>query len=190
MSKGMDREKLLAQVRAQMNEKRYIHTLGVAASARTLAQKYGADPDKAELAGIVHDYCKCWPTSRMHDYLLRYNVSEEIIHGEKELWHAFVGAIVIQDECRITDPDILQAVRYHTTGRVNMSLLEKVVCVADYIEPNRNYPGIDQVRMLAEQNLDQALAYGLGSTIQFLIEQKKQIHPLTLLAYNDLVAKR
>ena len=190
MSKGLDREKLLAQVRAQMNEKRYIHTLGVAASARTLAERYGADADKAELAGIVHDYCKCWPTVRMLEYLKRYDIAEDIIHGEKELWHAFVGAIVIQDECGIMDPEILQAVRYHTTGRVGMTLLEKVVCVADYIEPNRDYPGVEQVRVLAEQDLDQALALGLGSTMQFLISQKKQIYPLTLLAYNDLVAKR
>ncbi len=189
MSKGMERDKLLAQVRAQMNEKRYLHTLGVAASARNLAMRYGADPDKAELAGYTHDYCKCWPTARMLEYLHRYDIAQDIIEGEKELWHAFVGAIVIQDELGINDPEILQAVRYHTTGRVGMSLLEKVVCVADYIEPTRDYPGVEKVRELAHKDLDQALAQGLGATIQFLIEQKKAVHPLTLLAYNDLVKR-
>ncbi|WP_019120014.1 bis(5'-nucleosyl)-tetraphosphatase (symmetrical) YqeK [Brevibacillus massiliensis] len=180
-----NREKLLAQIRAQMNEKRYTHTLGVAAAARELAQRFGADPDKAELAGFAHDYCKCWPTARMHDYLLRYDFPEDILSGDKELWHAFVGAIVIQTELGVDDPEIIQAVRYHTTGRAGMSLLEKVVCVADYIEPGRSYPGVDNIRRLAESDLNLALAEALGGTITHLIEQKKRVHPLTLTAYND-----
>lgn len=183
------RERLLEQVRAQMHEKRYLHTLGVADSARKLALRYGADPDKAELAGYVHDYCKCWPIPKLHAYLLRYDLPQDIIEGEKELWHAFVGANVIQTEVEITDPEIIQAVRYHTTGRVGMSLLEKVVCVADYIEPQRAFPGVETIRELAEKDLDHALAQALGGTITMLIERKKTVYPLTLLAYNDLVGK-
>ncbi len=182
-----DKEKLLAQVRAQMNEKRYTHTLGVAATARALAERYGADPDKAELAGLTHDYCKCWPVERMRQYLYRYDFPDDVIRGEKELWHAFVGAIVIQTELGITEPDVLQAVRYHTTGRPGMSLLEKVVCLADYIEPNRDFPGVDDIRRLAKTSLDQALAQALGGTITHLIEQNRRVYPLTLLAYNDLI---
>jgi predicted HD superfamily hydrolase involved in NAD metabolism len=184
-----DREKLLAQVRAQMNQKRYDHTLGVADSARKLAERYGADPDKAELAGILHDYCKCWPVEKMREILVRHDMPRELIDGDKELWHAFVGAVVIQTELGVTDPEILQAVRYHTTGREGMSLLEKVVCVADYIEPNRSFPGVDEIRRLAEKNLDEALAAALGGTIIHLVERKRQVYPLTLLAYNDLIRK-
>jgi predicted HD superfamily hydrolase involved in NAD metabolism len=184
-----DREKLLAQVRAQMNQKRYDHTLGVADSARRLAERYGADPVKAELAGILHDYCKCWPVEKMRQILLRYDMPQDLIDGDKELWHAFVGAVVIQTELGVTDPEILQAVRYHTTGREGMSLLEKVVCVADYIEPNRSFPGVEEIRELAEKNLDEALTVALGGTIAHLVERKKQVYPLTLLAYNDLVRK-
>lgn len=183
------REHLLAQVRAQMHEKRYLHTVGVAESASKLAERYGADPDKAELAGYVHDYCKCWPIPKLHTYLLRYDLPQDIIEGEKELWHAFVGANVIQTELGITDPEVIQAVRYHTTGRVGMSLLEKVVCVADYIEPQRSFPGVEKIRELAEKDLDHALAEALGGTISMLIERKKSVYPLTLLAYNDLVSK-
>ncbi|MGO0060470.1 bis(5'-nucleosyl)-tetraphosphatase (symmetrical) YqeK [Brevibacillus fluminis] len=183
------REQLLAQVRAQMHEKRYLHTVGVAESARKLAERYGADPDKAELAGYVHDYCKCWPIPKLHTYLLRYDLPQDIIEGEKELWHAFVGANVIQTELGITDPEVIQAVRYHTTGRVGMSLLEKVVCVADYIEPQRSFPGVEKIRELAEKDLDHALAEALGGTISMLIARKKSVYPLTLLAYNDLVSK-
>jgi len=187
MSLLADREKLLAQVRAQMNQKRYDHTLGVARTARSLAERYGADPDKAELAGYLHDYCKCWPIKAMRQLLIRHDMPQELLDGEKELWHAFAGAIVIQTDLGVTDPEIIQAVRYHTTGRVGMSLLEKVVCVADYIEPLRSYPGVDRIRELSEQDLDRALAEALGGTITFLISQGKPVYPLTLLAYNDMI---
>lgn len=183
-----DREALLSQVRAQMHEKRYQHTLGVAGTARQLALQYGADPDKAELAGFLHDYCKCWPVERMRDVLIRHDLPADLLNGDKELWHSFAGAIVIQTEMNVSDPDIIQAVRYHTTGRDGMTLLEKIVCVADYIEPNRIFPGVETIRSLASQDLDKALAQALGSTIQHLIQQKKTVYPLTLLAYNDLVS--
>lgn len=185
-----NREELLARVRAQMHEKRYQHTLGVAQSARELAERYGADPDKAELAGLLHDYCKCWPVEKMFEILVRHDMPTELLEGEKELWHAFAGAIVIQYDLGVTDPDILQAVRYHTTGRAGMSLLEKVVCVADYIEPNRSFPGVEKIRTLADKDLDAALALALGGTIQFLIEKQKTVYPLTLTAYNDLVSRK
>ncbi|MDR7318543.1 bis(5'-nucleosyl)-tetraphosphatase (symmetrical) YqeK [Brevibacillus nitrificans] len=188
MREWSNREELLAQVRAQMHDKRYAHTLGVAESARQLAIRHGADPDKAQLAGYLHDYCKCWPVDKMFEILVRHDMPTELLEGEKELWHAFVGAIVIQSDLGITDPEILQAVRYHTTGRVGMTLLEKVVCVADYIEPNRNFPGVDEIRALAQEDLDAALALALGGTMQFLIEKKKMVFPLTLLAYNDLIS--
>lgn len=190
MNEWSNREELLALVRAQMHEKRYAHTLGVAESARKLALRYGADPEKAELAGYLHDYCKCWPVDKMFEILVRYDMPTELLEGEKELWHAFAGAIVIQTDLGITDSDILQAVRYHTTGRVGMTLLEKVVCVADYIEPNRNFPGVEKIRKLAEKDLDAALAYALGGTMQFLLEKQKTVFPLTLLAYNDLISRK
>jgi len=186
----LDREALLARVRAQMHDKRYQHTLGVAESARQLALQFGADAQKAELAGLLHDYCKCWPVAKMQEILIRHDMPKELLQGDKELWHAFAGAIVIQNELGVTDPDIIQAVRYHTTGRVGMTLLEKVICVADYIEPNRDFPGVEMIRALAHKDLDVALATALGGTIQFLIEKQKTVYPLTLLAYNDLVSRK
>jgi len=184
-----DRERLLAQIRAQMNQKRYDHTLGVAASAIELAHRYGADPVQAELAALLHDYCKCWPVEKMRDVLVRYDLPQELIEGDKELWHAFAGAIVIQQELGVTDPAILNAVRYHTTGRKEMTLLEKVICVADYIEPNRSFNGVEEIRERSKHDLDVALAFALGGTITHLIERGKPVFPLTLLAYNDLVRK-
>ncbi|WNC16824.1 bis(5'-nucleosyl)-tetraphosphatase (symmetrical) YqeK [Brevibacillus brevis] len=188
MSEWNTRDELLAKVRAQMHEKRYVHTLGVAASARELAARFGADPEKAELAGYLHDYCKCWPVDKMFEILVRHDMPAELLEGEKELWHAFAGAIVVQSDLGITNPEVLQAIRYHTTGRVGMTLLEKVVCVADYIEPNRNFPGVEEIRRLAETDLDAALILALGGTMQFLIEKQKTVFPLTLLTYNDLIS--
>lgn len=190
MNEMHDREALLAKVRAQMHDKRYRHTLGVAESARRLAVRYGADPIKAELAGLLHDYCKCWPVEKMLEILIRHDLPADLLEGEKELWHAFAGAIVIQSDLGVTDPQIIQAVRYHTTGRAGMSLLEKVVCVADYIEPNRNYPGVEGIREMAEKDLDAALVLALGGTIQFLLEKRKTVYPLTLIAYNELVSRK
>jgi predicted HD superfamily hydrolase involved in NAD metabolism len=190
MNEWSNREALLAKVRAQMHEKRYRHTLGVARSAVLLAKRFGADPVKAELAGLLHDYCKCWPVDKMFEVLVRHDMPTDLLEGEKELWHAFAGAIVIQTDLGVTDPEILQAVRYHTTGRAGMTLLEKVVCVADYIEPSRSYPGVDQIRELAEKDLDAALATALGGTIQFLIDKQKTVYPLTLIAYNDLISRK
>lgn len=190
MNTWSNREALLEKVRAQMHDKRYQHTLGVAASAKQLAERFGADPKKAELAGFLHDYCKCWPVEKMFEILARHDMPPELLVGEKELWHAFAAAIVIQTELGVTDTEILQAVRYHTTGRAGMSMLEKVVCVADYIEPNRNYPGVEEIRTLAQHDLDAALAHALGGTIRFLIEKQKTVYPLTLIAYNDLVSQK
>ncbi|USG63915.1 bis(5'-nucleosyl)-tetraphosphatase (symmetrical) YqeK [Brevibacillus ruminantium] len=184
-----DRNALLERVRAQMHEKRYQHTLGVAASARELALRFGGDPDKAELAGFLHDYCKCWPVDQQRDILVRHDLPDELLNGDKELWHAFAGAIVIQSEMNVTDPAVIQAVRYHTTGRPGMTLLEKIVCVADYIEPGRDFSGVDKIRELAQKDLDRALATAFGGTIKFLIKKQKTVFPLTLLAYNDLVSR-
>lgn len=184
-----DQERLLQQVKAQMTEQRYQHTLRVAESARKLAQLYGADEEKAVLAGYVHDYCKCWPQEKLRDILLRYDYPE-LLHEDRELWHSFAGAIAIQTELGIDDPEVIQAVRYHTTGRTNMSLLEKVVLLADYIEPGRNFPGVEEIRAKASKQLNEALALALGGTIRYLLQQNKRVYPLTLMAYNDLVSSQ
>jgi predicted HD superfamily hydrolase involved in NAD metabolism len=103
--------------------------------------------------------------------------------------HAEVAAFVAEQEYGINDPEVLDAIRYHTSGRVGMTLLDKIVCLADYIEPGRNFPGVDRIRELAEHNLEQALVAGFDSTITFLIEKQKVIFPLTVLARNDIVRR-
>ncbi len=107
-----------------------------------------------------------------------------------ELWHGPVASILIQERFDIHDEEIVLAVRYHTSGRENMSLLEKVVCLADYIEPSRQFPGVEEIREIAEQDIDEALRLALDGTIQFLIKKKMKIYPLTMIARNNLLKNR
>lgn len=186
----MNREELLSKVKEQMTDHRFMHTLGVAATAVALAERFGADAQKAELAGLLHDFCKFWDKGKMREIVERESsLPGELLDYDKELWHAPVGAIVARQELGIQDQEILDAIAYHTSGRPGMSRLEKILWLADYIEPGRQFPGVEEVRELAEQDLDLALLQALGNTITFLVKQKKKIYPLTLHTYNDLVCK-
>jgi predicted HD superfamily hydrolase involved in NAD metabolism len=114
-------------------------------------------------------------------------IPKDLLEHDKELWHAHVGAEVVRSELGIEDEEVLDAIRYHTSGRENMTLLEKIVCLADYIEPGRQFPGVEELRTAAEEDLDRALAKGLGGTITFLVNREKRIYPLTVLARNSLL---
>ncbi|KKO51260.1 bis(5'-nucleosyl)-tetraphosphatase (symmetrical) YqeK [Paenibacillus sp. DMB20] len=182
-----NREQLIEAVSSQMPEKRWIHTQGVMDAAVKLAKQYGADPVKADLAAILHDVAKYWPVQRLRDVLSENRLNDELLQHEKQLWHAEVGAFVAEKDYGITDPEILDAIRFHTSGRVGMTLLDKVVCLADYIEPGRDFPGVHNIRELANHSLDKALAAGFDSTISFLVSRRQIIYPLTVLARNDLI---
>lgn len=187
----MNREEWLAKVKEQMTDHRFIHTLGVAQTAVALAEKYGADPGKADLAGILHDYCKYWDKDKMHDILIQdMSVEKELLEYDKELWHAPAGAYIAQHELGVHDEEIINAIRFHTSGRTNMGKLEKVLWLADYIEPGRHFPGVDEVRELAARDLDEALIQAFANTISFLVKHGKRVYPLTLFTYNDLVKNR
>lgn len=184
----MKREQLLEAVQQQITKHRYEHTLGVMNTAVALAAKYGANKEKAEIAAILHDYCKFWSEDEMRSIIKSTpHIPKDLLEYDKELWHAHVGAEVVRRDLGIEDEEILNAIRYHTSGRENMTLLEKIVCLADYIEPGRKFPGVDEVRAAAEEDLDRALAKGLGGTITFLVNREKSIYPLTVLARNSLV---
>lgn len=185
----MNREDLLSKVREQMTEHRFKHTLGVASTAVTLAERFGADGGKAELAGLLHDFCKFWDKGRMREIIEKEpSIPDDLLDYDKELWHAPVGAFVVRQELGIEDQEVLDAISFHTSGRPGMGKLEKILWLADYIEPGRQFPGVDEIRELAEQNLDLALVQALGNTISFLVKHNKRIYPLTIETYNDLVS--
>lgn len=195
MSKGEklsreEREQLFEAAKQQMSKQRYEHTQRVYETALDLAELYDADLKKTEIAAILHDYAKFRRIDEMEQIISEDpNSPKDVLTSNKELWHAFAGAVLVEREVGITDVEILAAIRYHTTGRKGMSVLEKVIWLADYIEPGRSFPGVIEVREQAKTNLDKALLMGLKNTILFLEQRNTGIHSLTHEAYADLSSK-
>ncbi|AKP47885.1 MULTISPECIES: bis(5'-nucleosyl)-tetraphosphatase (symmetrical) YqeK [Bacillus] len=185
----MKREKALKIVKEQLTEHRFQHTLGVMETAIKLAAKYGADEKKAELAAIFHDYAKFRPKEEMKQIIIEQAMDPKLLQFNAELWHAPVGAYLAKTEAGIEDEEVLDAIRYHTSGRPDMTVLDKVIYLADYIEPGRQFPGVDEVREMAERNLDEALIQALKNTIVFLLKKNQPVFPDTVDTYNHLVKK-
>jgi predicted HD superfamily hydrolase involved in NAD metabolism len=183
----MDRSEALAIVKAEITEQRYLHTVRVMETALELSEKYGADMKKAELAAIFHDYAKFRPKDEMRKIIVEQKLDLQLLEHSSELWHAPVGAYLVEIEVGIRDPEILRAIKSHTSGRVGMTLLEKIIFLADYIEPGRNFPGVDEVRELANKDFEQAVIQSLVNTVQFLMKRKFKVFPETLHTYNWLV---
>ena len=178
-------------IKPLLSEKRYRHSVNVAAEALRLAKKYGADPKKAEIAGILHDCMKDMPADKQLKSIEQFGIIlTDVEKAGKKLWHAILGAAYIEKVLKLEDPEILTAVRYHTTGRSGMSLLEKVVFVADFTSADRDYPGVDRMRKKADSDLDSAILEGTAFTIQELTEGGWAIHPDTVALYNETVLKK
>lgn len=183
----LTREQLIEAVSSQMPARRWQHTLGVMQSAIELAQRYGADPQRAELAAIVHDVAKYWPVQRQAAVIAENGLNAELLNYDSPLWHSEVGAYVAEHEYGIEDREVIDAIRYHTSGREDMTLLDKVVCLADYIEPGRDFPGVERIREKALLSLEEGLIAGFDSTVKVLLERGQTIFPTTVLARNDLI---
>jgi predicted HD superfamily hydrolase involved in NAD metabolism len=183
----MNRDQALQLVKPQLTEHRYLHTIGVMETAIKLAERYGADVKKAELAAIFHDYAKFRPKDEMKQIIVEQSMPPILLEYNSELWHAPVGAFLAEKEAGITDSEVLDAIRYHTSGRIGMTLLDKIIYLADYIEPGRHFPGVDEVRAIAEEDLDNALIQSMKNTIQFLMKKNQPVFPDTFNAYDSIV---
>lgn len=176
------------KLKEMLHEKRYVHSVNVAETAKALARRYGADPQKAYTAGLLHDAAKNLSISQAYEVCGRLEVRLDNIEMENTvLIHATLGAEYIKEQFGIDDSDIVNAVRYHTTGRANMSTLEKVVYLADMIEPDRTYDEVHLLRKLSEEDLDKACLAAFTAIISLNLNQGKLIHPNTILARNDLI---
>ncbi|HZG78503.1 MAG TPA: bis(5'-nucleosyl)-tetraphosphatase (symmetrical) YqeK [Paenibacillus sp.] len=182
-------EEAMSAVEREMPAKRWLHTLGVVDSAVALAERFGGDPEKARVAAVLHDVAKFWPVDRQREAIVEEGADAglDTLPYDKELWHSHAGAYVARRDFGLADEETLDAIRYHTSGRVGMTLLDKIVCLADYIEPGRDFPGVDRLRVLAETSLEQALVAGFDGTIRLLLDRGSRIYPLTVLARNDLI---
>jgi predicted HD superfamily hydrolase involved in NAD metabolism len=177
-----------AVIKPLLSEKRYLHSVNVAKEAVRLARRYGADPEKAEIAGILHDIMKDTPPEEQLKMMMRFDIIlTDVEHNAQKLWHAMCGAAYMEQDLHIHDREILDAVRYHTTGRANMTQLDKVIFIADFISADRDYDGVDRMRKAADCSLEQAMLEGVVFTIQDLAQRFKPIHPDTLSAYNWVV---
>lgn len=165
----------------EFSEKRRLHTYGVVETAKSLAKQYGADAEKAEIAALYHDLFRGKQVDILNYYVKHLNLGKAYIDNAN-LSHSKVAVHVMKNEYAITDEDILNAVNYHTTGRANMSVLEKVIFIADAIEPNRKYPGVDNLRQLAKEDLDRACLASLENTIKFVESKGEYLDPDTLEA--------
>ena len=181
-------QQFIAIIRSRLSDYRYHHSLCVAEEARRLALRYGADADKAYTAGILHDIMKDTDPTAQLQMLADYGETLDAVEQHSStLWHARTGAVFLRYILGIEDAAILQAVRYHTTGRAHMSLLEKVLFVADFTSADRNYPDVDVMRRFADQSLEAAIRYGVEYTIRDLINRGKVVHLDTVAVYNDIV---
>ncbi len=185
---AMDRELLMQTVQMHMSEKRFTHVLGVEKAAVALAEKYGASAEKASIAALTHDYAKERPDDEFELVIKRDGFDLELLNWNNAIWHGIVGADFVQRELGIDDQEILQAIRLHTTGAAEMSLLDKIIYVADYIEPGRDFPGVVEARELAMVDLDEAVRYETKHTLQHLLETEKAVYPKTIETYNRWVA--
>lgn len=171
--------------------KRYIHIIGVSETAVNMAKQFGADPKKAYTAGLLHDCVK-------------YMSDEELLKKCKELGveldqndmqclpviHAPLGAVVARKEYGIEDIEILDAIRYHTTGRAKMTKLDKIIYTADMIEPSREFDGVEALREMAKEDLDKAVLACVDKTVIFNIKKGKTVHPKSIECRNDLICER
>lgn len=186
----MNRELALAKVKEQLTPERYEHTIGVMETAIYLAKRYGANEKQAEIAAIFHDYAKYRPKAEMKKIIINQHLPKQLLQFHSELWHAPVGAYLVKTEVGIKNELILDAIRYHTTGRPKMTLLEKVIYLADYIEPGRQFLGVEEVRTIADKNLDEALFTAIKRTIIFLSKKNRLIYPDTFHTYNDFIFQK
>lgn len=172
----------------RMKSARYKHSKNVAKEAVRLAKKYGADVQKAEIAGILHDITKESEKEEQFEIIEKAGIElTELEKSTPKLWHAISGSAYIKVILGIEDEDILNAVRYHTTGRAGMSLLEKVIFIADFTSEERDYDGVEKMRKAADKGLEEAMIEGMSFTISDLAERKLPIAPDTFGGYNEVV---
>ena len=178
-------QKLRKELEKELKPDRYDHTLGVAYTSASLAMVHGANVDKALIAGFLHDCAKCLSHDEQLSICKKNNIEvTDVERRNHSLLHAKAGIYIASTKYEVRDPEILNAIRYHTTGRENMSLLEKIVYIADFIEPNRKpLDDMNIIRKEAFEDLDKCLAHILHNSVIYLKTIGKEIDDATMIAY-------
>lgn len=186
----IQRETCLNVIGRTLGKDRRYHSVCVAKQAVHLARLYGVDPEKAEIAGLLHDVMKEFPKAQtLAEFQRRGITLDAITVSEPQLWHAVLGEAYIRQELGEQDPELLRAVRYHTTGCAGMSVLEEIIYLADFTSSDRQYPDAEKMRGIVDQNLDAAFREALRYTIITFADKRRPLHPDSLAAYNEVLTR-
>ena len=178
-------------IRANLDDYRYNHSLCVADEALRLAVKYNGDAYKAYVAGLLHDVTKNYSAFEHLKFAEKFDIMmDDIEKASVNLWHAITGSVYVREIVGIDDADIIGAIRYHTTAKADMTLLQKIVYLADFTSADRNYSDVDVMRRLVDENMDSAMRYSLNYTINDLKSRGLTVHPDTLAAFEEINTKR
>lgn len=183
----MDLKQAQQLAQQRLSARRYQHTLNVRDQAVHLAQKYGADPEKAALAALLHDIAKELPREQLLQILQDNAImAENAAQRPAPVWHGPCAAILCRTQWGVTDPEVLSAIDCHTTGKPGMSKLDKIIYLADMTSAERDYPEVYELRELAEEDLDKAMVTAVGQNLAWMEESGKPIDALSRETYDDL----
>lgn len=183
-------KEFLEILKTRLTPQRLYHSICVAEQAKHLAEIFGGDTEKAYTAGLVHDIMRYEPPEKMIELII--GDGQVLTESEKKITvtlHAVAGEVYLRKNLKVTDGEILSSVRYHTTGKEDMTLLEKIICAADLTSADREYPDVDEVRALAEKDLDRTVLRGLSFTIEDNARKCRPIHIDTVKAFNYLAER-
>lgn len=184
----MDYQDIFVWVKGLLSTKRFKHTLGVIETAVKLAAAYGVNQEQARAAALLHDVARDLRGAELMERCREFGIeADEVEQAAPDLLHGKLAACLAEQKFGLIDQEILQAIRFHTTGYKNMSTLDKIIFIADMIEPGRAYPGVDQLRESAFINLNEAVRAGLESTIRLVLKNGQVIHPASIEARNSLL---
>lgn len=185
-----DFDKYINLIKDRLSEHRFYHSMCVAKRARELAVKYGANPDKAYLAGILHDIMKEESLTVQREIIEADGTAlSDVEINTPNVYHQMSGAAYVKNSLKIDDADIINGIRYHTTGRADMSLFEMIIYLADFTSDDRDYPDVEIMRAETDKSLLGGMVYSLRHTIIYIAQQTKQIHPDTLYCFNWAVGE-
>lgn len=183
-------KEFLEILKTRLTPQRLYHSICVAEQAKHLAEIFGGDTEKAYTAGLVHDIMRYEPPEKMIELII--GDGQVLTESEKRITvtlHAVAGEVYLRKNLKVTDGEILSSVRYHTTGKEDMTLLEKIIYAADLTSADREYPDVDEVRALAEKDLDRTVLRGLSFTIEDNARKCRPIHIDTVKAFNYLAER-
>lgn len=189
-----DENAIISYLKNNLNEHRFNHSIGVRDTAEKLAIKYDNSlVEKARIAGIVHDCAKNLSNEQLINIVKEQGyLIDKVCQNQPQLLHGLAGSIIAKKVMNIEDIDILNSIKYHTTGRENMTILEKIIYISDYIEPSRKFYGVESLRELAFRDLNKGLLKAFDNTINYVISKGELLHADTIAArnYTILIEKR